>query len=208
MDKLLHTVCIVFSFISLGFICVDEELIPGFIPCYNGINPKGINGVMSVVGGSFIAGYIFYLLTFTIPNYFRTKRTNIQLLNHLNYLKQWVSVCGEPFGELQSIIKDENPNDLCYPHQDIYEKIKEQIQQVEEHSKPLIMESLHPIYRYFTYLTPEQQREVERIERSNVFIWSKHLLEKTQISIGEVQLFIRTYDSLKNSTDKLVKSVE
>jgi len=205
MDKFLHIVCILFSFISLGFICVDEELIPGFIPCDN---PKGINGVMSVVGGSFIAGYIFYLLTFTIPNYFRTKRTNRLLLNHLNYLNQWVSVCGEPFVELQSIIKDEDPNELCYPHQDIYKKIKEQIQQVEEHSKPLIMQSLHPIYRYFTYLTPEQQQGVESIERSNVFIWTDFLLKKPQISIGEVQLFIGTYNSLKKSTENLVKTVK
>lgn len=204
----LHWYCIGISIISLIFICVNEELIPGFIPSWGNINPDGVNGVVSVIGCSFIAGYIFYLLTCAIPNYVKNKETNKLVLEHVKVLNSWVDVCNQPIAQLQSYIKNKRDDKAYYPQDKEYEVIHSLILKIDEEAKPLVLNSMQPIYKYFTYLTPKQQEEIEKIISSVTFLWSNYLKGKEQLYIHEVKTMISRYDDLKTSANNLLKSVQ
>ena len=204
----LHRYCIGISIISLIFICVDEKLIPGFIPRLGCINPDGVNGVVSIIGCSFIAAYIFYLLTCAIPNYVRRKEINELILKHFKNMIMWVDVCKEPIGQLNTIIKNMSDDEVYYPQDKEYKTIEHQVKRFNEEAKPLILNSIQPIYRYFTYLTPCQQKEIEEINNSMLFIWSDYLKDKKQVFIKEVKIMISHYDDLKNHFENLSKSVQ
>ena len=207
MNKVLHIICIIFSLISILFICVDEKLIQGFIPCIEGINPNGVNGVISIIGGSFIAGYIFYLLTFTLPNYIRTKEANKLILKHIQSLVTWVDICNNPINTLKKIIEVEKDK-FYYPKNKEYQEINQQLITLGEDAKPLILNSLNQIYKYFPYLTTNQLQDIENISQSLVFVWSNYLKGKEQISVSEIKILIDKYDELKTNVANLEKSVK
>ena len=192
----LHRYCISISIISFVFICVDEKLIPGFVPCLGCINPAGVNGVVSVIGCSFIAGYLFYLLTNVIPNFIRNKETNKLVFNHLKILYSWVEVCKEPIAQLNSLIKDMKDDEVYYLRDPRFINIYNLIKKIDEEAKPLVINSIQPIYRYFTYLTPNQQKKIESINRSELFLWSNYLKNKEQLYIKEVKIMINHYNNL------------
>lgn len=204
----LHFVCITITIISLLFVLVDEGLIPGFFPSLECINPEGMNSVGSAIGGSFIAGYIFYLFTCTIPNSIRIKQTNKLILQHVKLLNTWVELCNEPIGILKNIIKDENDKEVYYPQDDKYKQIQLQITRLDDEVKPAIFKSLQPIYRYFFYLTPDQQADIESIEESIFFLWSDYLKSKQQLYINEVKELINYYNTLKTKVENLKKSIK
>ena len=201
----LHCYCISISIISFVFICVDEKLIPGFVPCLSWVNPDGVNGVVSVIGCSFIAGYIFYLLTCTIPNQVRRMELNPLLLYHFKGLESETFVCNEPIVKLQDLIKDKNDDEVYRPEDKEFEEIHHQIKRLDEEAKPLVLKSIEPINRYFTYLTPNQQKEIENIYNSTLFRLSNYLNNKQQISILEVKIMISHYDDLKQCSEKLLE---
>ena len=206
--RTLHFVCITFTIISLLFVLVDEGLMPGFFPCLECINPNGMNSVGSAIGGSFIAGYIFYLFTCTIPNSIRTKQTNKLILQHVNLLNTWVELSNEPIGLLKNIIKNKNNDDVYYPQHDEYRLIQAQITRLDDEVKPVIFKSLQPIYRYFSYLTPDQQADIESIEKSMLFLWSNYLKSKQQLYIKEVKELIENYNILKTNAENLKRSIK
>lgn len=204
----LHCYCISISIISFVFICVDEKLIPGFVPCLSWVDPDGVNGVVSVIGCSFIAGYIFYLLTCTTPNYVIKEEINEIILDILQTLDSWIIVCNNPIAELQLLIKDKNDEEVYYPQDKEYEKIHHQIKRLDEEAKPLVLESIEPLYRYFIYLTPTQLQEIEKINHSTLFRLSNYWVDKQQISILAVKKMISHYDDLKKCSEKLLESVQ
>lgn len=206
--KMLHIICSLFTIISLLFVLVDEGLMSGFFPCLECINPEGMNSVGSTIGGSFIAGYIFYLFTCTIPNSFRIKQTNKLILQHVNLLNTWVELCNDPINILKNIIKDENDEEVYCSRDEKYRLIQAQITRLDEEGQPQIFKSLKPIYRYFFYLTPDQQADIESIEKSMLFLWSNYLKSKQQLYVKEVKVLISNYDSIKTVADNLKRSIK
>ena len=206
-NRTMHLICFSVSVISILFICVDEKFLQGFIPCIDYINPDIINKIGAIIGGSFIAGYVFYLFTTTIPNGIRMKQTKRLILNHINLLSTYIDICKTPINELQNFIKDKD--DIVLNEQkDVYIKIKESILELENKAKPLVLNSLNPIYRYFSHLSPSEQGYIENIENSVFFIWSNYLKDKQQIYINEIKILIDKYDELKTNVVNLKESVE
>lgn len=202
----MHTLCIALSLLFLVFICVNQELFPGFIPC-----PKGeaINGVVSIIGGSFIAGYIFYLMTYTIPNNKKNKETNNLLNNHFHSLQAWVDdVCIEPFNIIRRTIKDKNENDVFYPKDQEYKEIHYQMNRIQFEVRPIISDAIQPIFKYFPSLTPEQQGLVEKINEPSFYYWLDYFQRKQALYVSEVQVMLEHYDILKDDIKSLLDTIK
>ena len=133
---------------------------------------------------------------------------NPLLLYHFKGLESETFVCNEPIVKLQDLIKDKNDDEVYRPEDKEFEEIHHQIKRLDEEAKPLVLKSIEPINRYFTYLTPNQQKEIENIYNSTLFRLSNYLNNKQQISILEVKIMISHYDDLKQCSEKLLESVQ
>ena len=207
----MHTLCITLSLIFLVFICVNQELFPGFIPCPEVIKYSGeaINGIVSIIGGSFIAGYIFYLMTYTIPSDKKNRETNKLLETHFNRLQTWVDdVCIDPFNMIRRTIKDKNKDDVFYPRHQEYKEIHHQMKRIHLEVKPIISNALQPIFKYFLSLTPEQQGLLEKINNPSVYRWLDYLERSQALYVKEVQTMLEHYDNLKEDVKCLLGTIK
>ena len=98
--------------------------------------------------------------------------------------------------------------DNTHHQDDEYRLIQAQITRLDDEVKPVIFKSLQPIYRYFSYLTPDQQADIESIEKSMLFLWSNYLKSKQQLYIKEVKELIKNYNTLKTNAENLKRSIK
>ena len=148
-------------------------------------------------------------MTYTIPSNKKNKETNEFLRIHFIYLLDWVEyICINPFNMIRKSIEGKNKEDKFYPQDKEYEEIHFQMKRIQLRMKPLISNALEPIFKYFLYLTPEQQDLVEKINKPSIYSYLRYLESRQPLYVEEVQTLLEGFDKLKDDVKSLLDTIK